>query len=138
MRSNTTFFAIFTFSLLYTACKDDSRQPIFDQSLLTGRWEIDKAWRNGKLTETLDNTIYVFDNDNRMTTNLTPSLEEATFPFEYTGNEIKQKSDPPVIYTIEGLTDSLLVFNLTISNIPFRFQMKKAPPVPASVPADTL
>jgi len=66
-----------------------------------------------------------------MRTNLTPTLMEEEFLYDYSGNEIKQKSDPAVIYTIEEMSDSLLLFSMTISKIPFRLQMKKAlPPAP--------
>ena len=122
------------------ACQNEPQQSDFDQSRLTGRWEIDKAWRNGKQTETLTGTYYEFGEDGAMRTNLTPTLVEDEFSYDFSGNEIKQKSEPAVIYTVQSLTDSLLVFSMTINKFPFRLQLRKAlPPTEGNAdPTDTL
>ncbi len=125
MRSFITL-SLFVILSILSACKDEPKQPAFSQNLLTGRWEIDKAWRNGKQTETLTDTYYEFDEDGKMRTNLTPTLLDDEFDYEFSGTEIMQKSEPPVTYTIENLTDSLLVFKMTINNYPFRLQLKSA------------
>jgi hypothetical protein len=137
MRSNRFLLMPAFFLLLFAACKSDPKTPEFAQSMLTGRWEIDKAWRNGKQTETLTGTYYEFGENGEMRTNLTPTLVEDEFSYEYSDNVIEQKSEPPVTYTIENLTDSLLVFSMKINNFPFRLQLKKAMPPANETPPST-
>lgn len=112
--------------LVLPACNNEPSQASFEEEALNGRWEIDEAWRNGKQTETLTGTYYEFDENGNMRTNLTPSLVEDKFAYDLSGNEIRQKSDPPVVYTIQTLTDSLLVISMSINTFPFRLQLKKA------------
>lgn len=140
MRSSKIFFVPALFFFMLSSCQDDARQIEFDKKQLLGRWEIDKAWRNGKQTETLTDTYYEFDQEGNMRTNLTPSLVEDEFPFSFSGNEIHQNSEPEIIYTVENLTDSLLLFSMTINQIPFRIQLKKVFPEEGDndTPIDTL
>lgn len=113
--------------LCLSACKDEPGHAAVDQELLNGRWEIDEAWRNGKQTGTLAGAYYEFQNGT-MRTNLTPTLIEDEFPYDLSKNEIRQKSEPPVVYTIQSLSDSMLVMTLSINTFPFRLQLKKAGP----------
>lgn len=133
------FLSIFLLNC-FSSCKNESNQADFDKNLLVGRWELDKAWRNGKQTETLTGAYYEFGNDGKMLTNLTPNLMDDNFSYEFSGSEIKQQSDPEVILSVENLNDSLLVMSMTINKFPFRLQLKKAMPPVESMPgpADTL
>lgn len=122
------FFTLLSF--LFMACKDEPQQPVLDKNKLTGRWELVKGWRNGKEAQTLGGTFYEFTEDEKLRTNLTPSTLEMEFPYSFSSNEIKQKSDPPAVYTVDSLTDTILIFNMTINNVPFRLEMKKTIPQP--------
>jgi hypothetical protein len=126
--SNKSLFYPVLASLLLSmaSCKNDPQKPVFDQNKLIGRWELQSGWRNGRQTQTLTGTYYQFLQDGKMKTNLTPSTLEAEFPYSYSDNQITQKSEPPAIYSIDSLTDSVLVFNMTINNVPFRLEMIKA------------
>ena len=119
-----SLFAAFLL-LFQTACKDEPEHPNFDASKLVGRWELETGWRNNRETQTLTGTYYEFTDDGKMRTNLTPSTLEIEFPYSFSGNEIKQKSEPPAIYQIDSLTDTVLIFGMKINDIPFRLAMKK-------------
>lgn len=113
------------FLMLHTACQDDSGAQSFDTAQLLGRWEISKAYRNGKLTETLTDTFYEFDDIGNMKTNLNPAAIDETYPYEFDGIKINQKGGVKTVYTVEDLTDSTLTMSMTISNFPFRLKLFK-------------
>ena len=112
-------------SFLFAAACGSGEQPNLEKNDLLGRWELDRAWRNGKQTETLTGTFYEFRDAGTMTTNLTPLLTEENFSFSFSGDEIIQKGSPPVTYKVESLSDTSMVLSMTINNFPFRLQLKK-------------
>jgi hypothetical protein len=124
---NTIKSVLFLTSLLLFAAACSSGEPSsFEKKDLLGRWELERAWRNGKQTETLTGTFYSFTDAGVMTTNLTPRLTEENFSFTLSGDEILQQATPPVTYKVESLSDSSMVLTMTINNFPFRLQLKKA------------
>ncbi len=129
-------------ALLLFSCKNDPKTPApIQQDNLHGRWELSEGWRNGKQTETLTGTFYLFTPEGTLTTNLTTTTIEETFQFELSGNVIRQTGgSEEQTYTVESLDDSLLVMNMSIRNIPFKVKLQKGaeastpPPVEATVP----
>jgi len=73
-------------------------------------------------------TYYEFTEAGSMKTNLTPTFMEQTYDYSFSGNNIKQKGDPPSIYTIDSLTPNFLAINMVINNVPFRLELNKAVP----------
>ncbi len=124
-------FPIFMLGFFFIAsCKDEPQHPNYSVEKLTGRWELLRGWRNGKIAQTLTGTYYEFTEDEKLRTNLTftSSAQEMEFPYDIDKNEIHQKSSPPAIYTIDSLTDSTLIFNMLINNVPFRLELTKVRP----------
>ena len=113
-------------SLLFAAACGSGEQTTLEKNDLLGRWELERAWRNGKQTETLTGTFYEFTDAGTMTTNLTPMLTEENFSFSFSDDEIVQKGSSPVTYKVESLSDSSMVLSMIINNFPFRLQLKKA------------
>ena len=128
--SKASYSSLF-FLILTCSCKEESKQPQLDKNLLTGRWEIVQAWRNGRPTETLAGTFYEFDENGTMRTNLTASGVEEESKFEVDGLKIEQKSSPEKVeYTVSELSDSVLTLSMKIKNFPFQIQLSKYHPAP--------
>lgn len=123
MKRSGIFQTIFiVIVLFFFGCNSDAKK--LDPSLLTGRWDVREALRNGQSTGTLDQLFFEFFEDGTMRTNL-PNMESANYVV--VGNSIKQRESPiQADYTIETLNDSLLVLTTTISNYPFKFTMVRA------------
>jgi hypothetical protein len=128
MSSKFSFILLFATFWLSSCQSDGPKTPVFEKDNILGRWEISKAWRNGKTTETLTGTYYEFDEAGTMKTNLTPTTMEQVYEYSLSGNEIKQKGEPPITYTIDSLTPNFLAMNMVINNFPFKLELNKALP----------
>jgi hypothetical protein len=125
--SSNFFFTILMATFIMLSCQSESpKSAEMNKSDLLGRWEISKAWRNGKQTETLTGTYYEFDENGIMKTNLTPTTMEQSYEYSFSGNEIKQKGEPNITYTVDSLTANFLAINMTINNFPFKLELNKA------------
>lgn len=135
MSSNFSFTVLLTTSFLLSCQPDGPKKVELNKADLIGRWEIAKGFRNGKETETLTGTFYEFDEDGNMRTNLTPTTMEQSYNYSFSGNEIKQKGDTPITYTVDSLTSNYLGLNMVINNFQFKLEMNKAVP-PAQLEAN--
>lgn len=122
---------------LLASCNSDGR-PAPNKALLIGKWELYKAMRNQKPTETLSGTYFTFDDAGQMVTNL-PVGPEAPCPYDVDGAQIKQKCGKPLVYNIVELSDSLLTLTIELRGMPFELFMRRGVPgAPAEAPADSL
>ncbi|MCF8243878.1 MAG: hypothetical protein K9J37_01610 [Saprospiraceae bacterium] len=135
MSSNFSFTVLLATSFLFSCQNDAPKRPEINRADLSGRWEISKAFRNDKQTETLTGTYYEFDEAGTMKTNLTPTTMEQEYKYSFSGHEIKQKGEPTIIYTIDSLTPSFLGMSMSINNFPFKLELNKAVP-PAELEAN--
>ena len=138
---------LLTCTFCFTSCEEEQK---VDPQMLKGRWEIVKGFRNQNETETLAGTYFLFEDGNKMKTNL-PVGPEEFMDFELDKNTIKQKSSPPVKYQIIALNDSTLVLGLELRGMQFEMHFQKGAntpesnlikpwtdeQTPASVPADS-
>ncbi len=115
----------FSIMLLISACDNEPNEPRFNKQHLIGKWELTDAWRNSKRTETLTGTYYEFQEQDIMITNLTPDLSEQQYKYEFDGKSIIQKGEPEIIYTLDSLSSSTLIFSMSINNFPFKLAMTK-------------
>lgn len=103
-------------------------EPENQQELLIGRWELNRATRNGNPTESLSDLFFVFQSDGTMTTNLpVPGMDENA-RYKLNGNTLYQFSDnlpDEVSYTIEDIGDSTLVLSTELRNFRFNFFLAK-------------
>jgi hypothetical protein len=136
--SSKISFPLLISSCMFFSCQSESTtasngKPNYEQTSLIGRWELQKGYRNNKETETLTGTYYEFTEET-MKTNLTPTTMEQTYKYSYSDNEIKQKGEVPIIYSVDSLTSDFLAMRMTINNYPFMLHLKKAVP-PAELEA---
>lgn len=104
------------------ACQDS--QETSRQEYLLGRWELQQAYRNGQVTESLQELYFEFFQDGKMSTNILGAPETATYELEE--NELRQRdSQMDINYQIEELSDSLLVLTTNLRSYDFRFRLHK-------------
>jgi hypothetical protein len=124
-----TTLKVLSFSLtaiVFFSCQNDGEAPAFDTRQLTGRWELVKAWRNHRPTETLTDTYYEFLENDTMKTNLIFDGGSGEYPFVVSGSKITQKSKPDeVVFTVEEFTDTLLTLSMVLRNYPFKIVLHK-------------
>ncbi|MBI1227228.1 MAG: hypothetical protein GC192_18495 [Bacteroidetes bacterium] len=137
MSSNFTFTVLLTTGFLLSCQSDGPKKVEFNKADLVGRWELSKAFRSGKETETMTGTFYEFDGEGNLKTNLppTPNTLEEDFKYSFNGHEIIQKGQTPVTYTVDSLTTSFLGLSMVINNFPFKLELNKAVP-PAQLEAN--
>jgi hypothetical protein len=127
--------ALFVF---LASCNMCNRSAGHARSTLLGRWEIARAFRNGKATETLAGVYFEFNANGKMLTNL-PVGPETPVDYEVTEKALVQKGDPPLTYAIESLSDSSLMLNVEIRGMQFEMQLQRPTEIPEEeIPADSL
>jgi hypothetical protein len=123
-------------------CNNEDEQI---RGMLSGRWELARAFRNEKATETLSGTYFVFTDEGKMETNL-PVGADAPVPFDLKNKVIEQQTPQAIRYCIKELSASSMVLSLELRGINFEMYLKRAatPTTPAeekavlsdSLPAD--
>lgn len=109
---------------LVAACQPEPEN--LDQ-LVIGRWELDKAFRNGETTNTLQGLYFEFYEDGNMSTNLPVSPSESQYELE--GSVIRQTEiETPLEFDIQSISDSNLVLGTQLHNFSFRFLLRKFVP----------
>lgn len=107
-------FTLF-FLVNFFACKE-SVDP--RHKTIAGNWYIHRAEVDGTSTQRLDGTIFTFANG-KIITNV-PQIGEGTYTFD--DDKIIQKGDPSISYTIEELSDTILILSMNFRDIPFRLE----------------
>ena len=117
----TTLGLVVAFSLLLVCCGDDNSIQIAD---LTGRWEIQEAFRDGKSTDTMEGMYFEFVEDGQLTTNMTGADE--TYRFELDGNKVQQREGTiETDYVIESLLEQELILTTTLRGKQFRMVLQQ-------------
>lgn len=120
----TRFFqtALIALSLgLFVACGDDK---IENADLILGRWDIQEALRSGRPTESLDELFFEFYDEGKMRTNITGSTADGSYKID--GDQLLQRGGPlEADYTIQTLTDSILVLSAIINKLDFKLQFTR-------------
>ena len=108
------------FILLIFACKSDSSKNMdYD---LNGRWLLYEAYRNGSLTNTLEDGYFMFQ-DGFLETNIIGEVVEGEFALE--GNQFRHQSAAPVLYTIREFSSDSLHLESKIQGFNFLFKLYK-------------
>lgn len=120
----TRFFQLVLFitglSFIF-ACGEDGLE---DQNQLLGRWDIQEGLRSGRPTESLDNLFFEFFEEGKMRTNITGSTVDGSY--EIDGDQLMQRGGPlETNYTIQTLTDSVLVLTAMINKFDFKLQFSR-------------
>ncbi len=119
---NLLFLAILFQALFIQSCSTD--QDNYSNKIL-GHWEVVKAFRNGKETSTLQNAYFEFSADGKGILNLDGSAQAGTYKLD--DNLIKiTGTSMDAEYTIESVEANAMILNVTLRNLPFRFELTKA------------
>ena len=103
------------------SCNEDAIQ---DSDIILGRWDIEEALRSGRPTESLDNLFFEFFDKGKMRTNITGSTVDGSYRLD--GDQLHQSGGTlEVDYTIQTLSDSLLILTAMINRYDFKLQFKK-------------
>lgn len=104
------------------ACGSDTEAT---QSQLLGYWQLENAYRNGRLTESLDGLFFDFGPDGRLVTNISGQEEQGTY--EVDDDQILQRQTSlDADYVIEEVSDTSLVLRTQLRNYVFRLGLRKA------------
>lgn len=105
--------------LAISACSGENAADSTENKIL-GRWEIQEASRNGRITESLAQLYYDFAVDGKMQTNLSGATESGTY--EISDQKLLQKDmQINAEYNIESLSDTLLILTTKLRNSDFKF-----------------
>jgi len=138
MRLSTFLISVCSLSLcilvLSTGCEDEKTKQ---QSLLTGRWDLVRGFRNDKETETLAGTYFRFEAEGKMQTNLPLGANEEAMGFTLDKNEIIQSGPMPIRYTIQKLTENELILVLELRGMQFEMHMERTSKDGSAKPVET-
>lgn len=115
--------------LLLPACANDTSadgpsEPSFSTDELAYRWEVDRAFRNGKATVSLDGLYFDFTAQDSMSTNLMG--QDMTETYQLVEDSVKTTGASQLYFLITTLDSSQLVLETNLRATPFLFQLKKA------------
>lgn len=120
-------------SLFLAGCNDQAEQ---NRAEILGYWSVEKAFREKRATSLLSGVFFEFKGNGFMTTNL-PNAGELPSPFECKADQIVQKLEPPLIYTILQLEKNLLVLSFEMNNTLFELHLTRNT-TPAGSTQDTI
>ncbi len=113
------------------ACRNDRNDDLLEQ--LIGRWEIEEAYRSGRLTESLAELYFEFLPNGKLLTNIAGMPEEVAY--ELSGKKILQRNGQiDVEYQVESIEADNLVLTTNLRNYAFRFVLSRAPDIEANEP----
>lgn len=95
------------------------------QQMIIGRWTLEEAQRNDRVTESLASLYFIFREEGTMETNLLGS-EEMYF-YSVSPLEIIQRGSriEPIQYQINQLSDSSAELSTSLRNFNFVFKLRK-------------
>ncbi|MBK8956150.1 MAG: membrane lipoprotein lipid attachment site-containing protein [Saprospiraceae bacterium] len=109
----------FVFIATLSSCKDENQ---IDQEFLSGKWFVEQAYRNDKLTNTLEGAFFYFDGQ-IMTTNFQGAEQQATYVIHK--NQIQLTKGMDYTFYIKKLGSKQLELKFEIHKTQFVFKVKK-------------
>lgn len=111
-------FLIALLGALLLGCGTDEAK---EKEQLIGKWELQAAERNTKPTESLKGLYFTFSEGNAIETNIMNGVREVG-TYEVNDKAILQRNTSlDINYTVEAMSDSMLVLNTILRNTNFRF-----------------
>lgn len=118
---NKAHFLILLGILSFTYCKNEQANAA---ELIVGQWSLQEATRDGEPTPLLKDLYFHFTGDGNMETNLPVAPGQASYLLE--GKKITQKGESgEIAYTIQSISDSVLIIATELQDTPFRFMLKR-------------
>lgn len=124
--SRIQLLCLITLSSFSFACTSDAKLDKASKNKVIGKWEIKEAFRNGKLTESLDNLFFEFYEDGQMRTNILGANIQANYDFS--NGKIKQEAGEEGVeleYLVEIVTDTSLVLTTVLRRYNFKFDLQR-------------
>lgn len=115
--------------IFLAACSSDNQSdtPVetsFKTDLLIERWEVDRAFRNGKPAASLDGLYFDFTQKDTLTTNMMGhGISEV---YEIVGDTIKTNGESNLYFVVAKLDSARLTLETNLRATPFKFQLKPA------------
>lgn len=104
------------------ACESEPKE---NYNSLHGKWELESATKNGKITELLTGLFFDFAEDGSMRTNVTGTPESVNYAV-VEGVIQQREGRIDLDYQIRTLNDTLLVLSSKIRNSSFVFNLTRA------------
>ena len=101
--------------ILHQSCSSEKIQT----QDLDGKWLVIEAQRNGKMTTTLEEGFFQFQEDSIFSTNI--FSVEMDFTYQLTEDGFQQRGEIDLDYIIEALRPDTLIVTSEIRNNSFRF-----------------
>ncbi len=117
MKCRVAFYSIISLVVLVSSCVNDT--AVVEVEQLYGEWEIIAAKRNLKLTTTLKDGYFVFEEEGVMKTNIFG--DEQAFNVQISDDKITQLGDTQTEYKIRKLENDTLHITSTIQKYYFDF-----------------
>ncbi len=106
--------------LFLFGCNPDSKKEMPSSTTLEGRWRMEAAARDGKLTETLKDSYFIFQNPDILINNI--NRKEMSFKYNVLeGNRIEQRGALDLDYNIIKFQNDTLVLRSQIRDYDFQF-----------------
>ncbi len=109
--------------LIWSCTSEPKNTTELEPGQVIGKWEVTEATRSGRPTGTLDDLYFEFLADGTMNTNL-PTAEGSS-EYQLNGNVLQQRGTVDINYTIESLTESVMILKTELQNLEFRFSLAK-------------
>ena len=113
------------FIIACQSCNMEPEQKEYDKNMLYGRWEIASAERDGKPTETLDSTYFVFDQTGKLTSNFNIDGLEESGDFEFADNTIREKKTNGLSFAVDTLATDQMVLMTQFMDFEFKLTLEK-------------
>ena len=108
-----------------TGEKQASKTKVMEVSKdkISGRWEIVKAFRNGRETDALEGAFFDFQSTGKLIYNLTGAVQEDYYKVE--NNSIIQSGTVDLVYLVKEFEGQSMVLELNMQGFEFQFTLKK-------------
>ena len=115
------------FVLLWTGCTTETAEDK-DKALLLGRWDIQEAIRNGKITEALDGIYFEFLPESKMISNFNLSVEDRQSPYTLKEKILTEQSavDANRTFAIEQIDEQNLILSTEYQGMQFKLHLNKS------------
>lgn len=121
MKFNALLSILFIYAIVFTGCGKDA---VDEGPQLEGRWEVEEARRNGRLTESLRGLYFDFGQEGSFTTNISGMDENGRY--EVSENSIATSEvQLSLDYKINELSDSTLELTSVFQDYRFFFRFRR-------------
>lgn len=123
MKNYTNIFVFFVFTAVLFACQEEANDDNTKESII-GIWDLSKATRNGKVTETLNNMRMEFISKDSMFSNLQGTRERQSYYIE-DGVIYPEGARLNPEYKIVTVNDTILQLKMILREVQFDLDFQR-------------